>query len=402
MMASGCATDTGVSASCAQQISATTFNVGGRRLSASIVDVEEHPAPPSGYSGFFGGVQLADGGFLAIGFDDAAHEGEFEAGAVWRSDEGTEWARIATEVTRPDGQQVTSSIIEVPGAVVLAGTTIYDQDRFEVLDGQPQVWRSTDGGRTFIADDLGEYSGTLAALATTDGILIAGGATGPGQTEYRPMVWVSTDNGVTWQRSGFDGDLGGAIRALTVTDSGDVIAAGFRLTAAGKMVGAVWRSEDNARSWSAEALPNVQDDRDWGFNTVMAAETGLVATGIYQVDNAFGDNTDPVSYIQVDDDWERATFDFDGAMVLAPVKVGSTVMGLATDYSYDGPQVSRIAVLRAASAEWTLLPLVNEDNDIEQLQAVIPVGDELWLMGRIDKDSGDLAIEILTPEPDSC
>ena len=133
-------------------------------------------------------------GFVAVG----SAGGEGQDGAAWFSPDGTSWTRVDAPSLGGPGRQALESVVSTGDMVVAGG---YATDGYG--QGQPVIWRSTDGakwsnpsaplaldgdGRTAAAD----YSVTRLSY---DGA----GITASGGNAWRPHTWWSTDGGASWR-----------------------------------------------------------------------------------------------------------------------------------------------------------------------------------------------------------
>lgn len=142
-------------------------------------------------------------GFVAVGWERI--DGE-QNGLAWYSPDGVSWERLDAPELGGDSRQALLSVAAVDGAVVAGG---YAAD--ETGQGQPVVWRSDDGqswsepsgplpleeSRRSTASDMSVQSLQLAEPGDDaeegDVTLMASGG-----TRARPHVWRSIDGGETW------------------------------------------------------------------------------------------------------------------------------------------------------------------------------------------------------------
>jgi hypothetical protein len=133
-------------------------------------------------------------GFVAVG----SATGDGQDGAAWFSPDGTTWSRVEAPGLGGPGRQALESVIWTGDVIVTGGYTTDANGQ-----GQPVVWRSTDGakwsnpsaplaldgdGRTAAAD----YSVTALSYDS-------GGITASGGNDWRPHTWWSTDGGQSWR-----------------------------------------------------------------------------------------------------------------------------------------------------------------------------------------------------------
>ncbi len=133
-------------------------------------------------------------GFVAVG--SAAGDGQ--DGAAWFSPDGTTWSQVEAPSLGGPGRQAVESVVWT-GDVVVAGGYATDANG----QGQPVIWRSTDGARWSNPSAplaLDRDGRTAAADYSVTGLSFDGtGITASGGNNWRPHTWWSTDGGQSWR-----------------------------------------------------------------------------------------------------------------------------------------------------------------------------------------------------------
>ncbi len=128
-------------------------------------------------------------GFVAVGSRTVNNNLD---GAVWFSPDGTSWEQIEAPTLGGDGRQAVLSLANAGDVLVAGGYR---------GQGSPVVWRSEDGRSWSAASampvpDSGREGSTVQAVRSItvddEGLVAAGGA------NWRPQVWRSTDAGKSW------------------------------------------------------------------------------------------------------------------------------------------------------------------------------------------------------------
>jgi hypothetical protein len=382
--ACGCsAPDPAVTARCAERANDSTFLFGDRLAGQRLVDVDERPAPPSGYSGFYAATRLANGALVAAGFDDAAREGDFEAGALWHSETGSEWRRVGVNVTEPAGQQVVRDLEGIDNVVVVVGATISDQDGFEILNSEPNMWRSSDSGRSYDLVDLDVDSGLMSGLATDGSEFVAVGYRGTLGDFAGGQIWTSTNAGQDW--SEIDSPQG-AIGLLDVAIDGDEWIVAGVIDSDGSETGQLWKSIDRGRTWSAE--PNVieYEDADWNYGKVEFTDKGPFAMA-----QTVGVGGLPGVMLGAawrhDGAWDRTYVSVEGGFGVIDI---ASFRGeiVASAMAFDDSLAWQLLQFHESDRNWYATQ--SNDDRLIQATALVNVDDELWLLGRVDRRNGDL------------
>jgi hypothetical protein len=139
-------------------------------------------------------VAAVDGGFVAVGSRTADNE---QDGVVWFSADGESWEEVEVGTMAGPGRQALLTVVDA-GDVVVAGGYVGAPGG----KTNPVVWRSQDG-RNWGAptaslplhedNRTGTASLTVRSITADDqGLLATGGA------DWRPQVWRSTDAGKSW------------------------------------------------------------------------------------------------------------------------------------------------------------------------------------------------------------
>lgn len=231
---------------------------------------------------------VAGEGFLAVG--SVSTEGSADAdGAVWRSPDGLEWARVEAPALEGPGDQRLFDVAVGPAGVVAVG-----------VDGESAaVWTSPDGATwQRVAHDeiiFGGPGDQRAEAVTTvpggGGGWLAVGTDG-GVSDGDAAVWRSSD-GASWERVVDGGALGGQGSQIAF----DVVAGpgGFIAVGTDGEVATGWTSADGT-SWTEQALGGSGVAVGLG-----AGDAGLVAVG-----SSPGDGLDAVVWRSPDGlSWER-------------------------------------------------------------------------------------------------
>jgi hypothetical protein len=261
------------------------------------------PAAQDG-SAIIGIVPRPGGGYVAVGYD-----GVFGS-IAWTSSDGTSW----TEVPLPEGWESAgiSRVMPFSGGLLALG-----RDTGDIETDLAAAWISTDGTDWRRVEGGPDMQGQLLdAVETDDGRLIAVGGVPGADTA---AVWISTDAGETWQRSGemienafmwsiaeggpgfvavgWRRDPQPTMAVWTSADGEswtlapdpadslgfegmDIIEEDGTLVMVGSLVqggeGRIWTSEDGL-DW--EAADDAADFTDVHFSSVASTQFGLVAVG---------------------------------------------------------------------------------------------------------------------------
>lgn len=176
---------------------ATTTTLAPREFDTFRVD---HPSTEfedttALYSGASNALHLGDT-WLVAGFDNESDFSQPERGALWRSDDLETWQRIGLDISGADSQQTISALVQVDDAVVALGNDFLHGDP-ESGEADAVAWLSDDSGETFdrvvietdaIVDDavvLGDVLWVVGA-SNVDGDLVG-------------QLWRSTDGGRSWE-----------------------------------------------------------------------------------------------------------------------------------------------------------------------------------------------------------
>jgi molecular chaperone DnaK len=144
-------------------------------------------------------VTAAGSGFLAIGVDRTVDPVDGDA-AVFRSDDGTTWRRVAATGLDGPGPQDVHRVILAGGRYVAVGSALVGAGR------GPAVWTSTDGAKWQPMLSVPPGSPTLwTVLALPDGTLLSCGAAGPVEQPV-PGCWLL--HGTSWDPLDVTSDSG--------------------------------------------------------------------------------------------------------------------------------------------------------------------------------------------------
>ena len=161
-------------------------------LATSLVDSR------ADFSGVRNIVQLADGSWLLSGFDDHSDSSQPEPGAVWRSDDLTEWQRVGDGISDATNQQVIDTIVEVGDTVIAAGSDFArygDDGSGNVPDAV--IWRSDDHGLTFDRQLL-STDGAISGAAVIADVVMVWGLVFDDELIAHGQIWRSDDAGINW------------------------------------------------------------------------------------------------------------------------------------------------------------------------------------------------------------
>ena len=192
------------------------------------------------------------GSFVAVGADqNTALDGKYTA-AVWLLQPGGPAQRVALDDAALGGerQQQMKGVVDTSGGLVAVGQ-----------DGpNASIWRSTDNGATWtkLQDrELRAQPGTtqiMFGIAEHGSNLVAVGAEANADgNQRRGAVWVLRAASGTWAR-GTSADFqprGQALRSVTATPSGDLVAVGYDNGESVRTT-AVWMSTDGVE-WKRRA-----------------------------------------------------------------------------------------------------------------------------------------------------
>ncbi|RKS71134.1 hypothetical protein BZB76_5620 [Actinomadura pelletieri DSM 43383] len=223
-----------------------TSGDGGRTFrSATQQGTDGGVAPSGGVPSAVGGSSR---GWVAIG------SGTEFSGAVWTSENGTEWRRQPDAVgdVFGKGNRVQRIVATDSGYFAIGENSKNGQ----FTDSAPAVWLSGDGRRweARVGDQIGVRvnNGTISlveAAASGDVILLEGLVTPKSgkQGPYR-LVWRSEDGGRTWSTS--DVPVPKGSRGLVVGGGEPGFLAVREIKSGGKLYGQAYTSKDG-RSWTA-------------------------------------------------------------------------------------------------------------------------------------------------------
>ena len=218
------------------------------------------------------GVAATGGGFVAVGRDTDPAGSNFDA-AVWRSDDGLTWERVALPAdgfSGPESQGMND--------VVSTGTGLVAVGR-DGLDAA--VWRSGDGVTwERVRSDVLQGPGAqemIAVVAGGPGLVVVGYDDVGGERRRDAAVW--TFDGVDWSRAGADVLAlpgGQELRAVAIV-AGQVVAAGSD-SAGGDRDGAVWTSPDGIR-WQQARVGELGGTGDQEVDALAAVGGRALAVG---------------------------------------------------------------------------------------------------------------------------
>lgn len=245
-------------------------------------------------------VAAVDGGVVAVGEDRGSDGDHF--GAVWMSSDGVSWRRIRDEsaFTGSQGQTI-HDVVAHGSRIVAVGADLPRAERGQALQedlGVAAVWVSDDGNTwARIAPDqfAADTTRLIHAVASRGSAVVAVGF-GHTRTTVNAAVWISTE-GLRWKNVESEvlhSPVAESMTALAPTSSGFVA-----MGSSGVDV-AVWTSA-NGTDWAKVAHdPNVFGGTLQDHLTVTSVEAfgpGLVAVGHVSTDN---DLEDAVVWISPD------------------------------------------------------------------------------------------------------
>lgn len=190
-------------------------------------------------------VAATSTGFIAVG--RVAPDDDFDA-AVWRSDDGNDWIRVADGDPHLGGgaDQVMSGVVAVGNRLVAVGR-----------NGQKgAAWTSTDGGEdwTLVPGGFPAEGGEVEVLSIVEhnGELIAVGREEVGRRQA--AAWYSDSSGEQWTRAEIanEQNTGQQMVDVVSTRSGLIAVGADRSSPEDSFEAAVWESTDG-REWSAVA-----------------------------------------------------------------------------------------------------------------------------------------------------
>jgi hypothetical protein len=292
---------------------------------------------------------------VAVGFD-LGEDNARPNGAIFVSDDGITWTRLAEEdpALNLGAVQIAAVTDGGPGLVAVGGGC---EDETQGCMPYATAWTSTDGtswSRTVhdpvaFGDLVTETTSMTDVLAGDGGALVAVGwlqdwlvddAGVEQSVTTLPVVWLSSD-GVSWERAwmgeGFEQTVDAFLNGLPTTPmqavargpDGSFVAVGAMLDKNDKSTAAVWTSTDGS-AWdrvdpTSPAFGPGTDmvDVTWGENGFMAVGTvGHSEAGIWQ-------SPDGTTWTRVD----TATQPFDSITYL------TSVAALDTGYVTVGPHI---------------------------------------------------------------
>ncbi|MEQ1701623.1 MAG: sialidase family protein, partial [Ilumatobacteraceae bacterium] len=242
------------------------------------------------FSGVRNILQLADGTWLLSGFDNHSDPSQPEPGAVWHSDDLTEWQRVGDGISDDSNQQVIDTLVEVGDTVLAAGSDFArygDDDSGHVADAA--VWRSDDQGRTFDRQLLATDAAVNGA-AVIDDIVLVWGYEFDDDLVAHGQIWRSDDAGETWTDLSPAASPGqgaaaqplGPIEDLIVWDD-SLVAVGIRTDTDPE--GSDYPLDDIALGSATEAWEPV-DIGIWYSDDIAATWRTATPTGLTGVDGA--------------------------------------------------------------------------------------------------------------------
>lgn len=150
------------------------------------------------YSGARMALQLADGSWLAAGYDNHSTRVQPEPGAVWRSDDLISWQRVGDGISDEDGQQVITALVEVDDRIIATGTNFVRDDLDADLPTyDADVWVSDDRAESFRKVHIVDDAAIRGAAALLDSVY-AWGYEFDDEGIGHGQIWRSDDQGDRW------------------------------------------------------------------------------------------------------------------------------------------------------------------------------------------------------------
>ncbi len=224
-------------------------------------------------------------------------------------EQGLVWQRVMKDAAvfgGPSGQ-VARAVTQVGERLVIAGgeLSLEDGDRDGVLwvsDDQGTTWQRLSHDKSlFGGPGWLEVSSLLVMGSETEQRLVAGGSEQPHDgLDMDGVIWLSDDQGTTWKRAPGVEALGGpdsqTIRALVLVD-GRLLAVGAEQADA-ETRAAVWVSDDRGETWRRVA----HDEAVFGGAGAQAME-GAVTVGTRVIGVGVDQGGDGAAAVWVSDDW---------------------------------------------------------------------------------------------------
>ena len=331
---------------------------------------------------------------VAIGFD-VGEDNARPNGAIFASDDGVAWTRLAEEdpVLNLGAVQIAAVTEGGPGLVAVGRGC---EDETQGCTPYATAWTSTDGRSwsrtehdpvafgdlvtetTGMNDVLADDEGTLVAVGLLQDWLVDDAGVEQSVTTF-PAVWLSSD-GVSWERTligdGFEQAVDAFLNGLPTTPmqavargpDGSFVAVGAMLDMNDKSTAAVWTSIDGS-AWdrvdpTSLAFGPGTDmvDVTWGESGFMAVGTvGDSEVGIWQ-------SPDGTAWTRVD----TATQPFDSITYL------TSVAALDTGYVTVGPHIVETGSLTLWTSpngeNWTRVHVIQTEDSYASKIVVVDGG----------------------------
>ena len=326
---------------------------------------------------------LLAGGEVATGLRTTA--------ALWYSENGQEWERVADDPAVFGGPDVFGGTRI--NDLATDGTTIVAVGSDDTDGAGGAVWVSSDGRHWEKVTDPGGVftsSGYLHARAVTaggPGFVAVGNEVG-GPDRGVAAVWVSTD-GRSWQRVTSDSFTGPGSRAM-----GDVTTLGSRVVAGGQIGrdAGVWVSEDGL-TWEVAYPVTPSIGLDQHILSVAATEQGLVAVGAKETsadvwDAAVWVSEDGLTWDQVATN--NLALGGPGSQIMTAVATagpGLVAVGQEHPDNQTPEAFNSVVWTSVDGTKWTRLPGPIEDNRGLQLWSVVGTNTGIIAVGWQTTDS---------------
>jgi hypothetical protein len=330
-------------------------------------------------------------GYLAVGTDQPAGQ-SYANPVVWTARrDGTHWTRTGHLKSSARALPRLHGIVSSPDGVQVAVGSITDDsepDKPPCCDGGPGFFISTDGGRNFnpatdvqtVRQPDGSQYGLVevnAIAAGTDGTLVgvgeASGAPDTAEWFLRPLTWISTDDGQSWQVLDLPMDSGaGGLAAGITVDSQGFLAVGTEYpnqnADAGEPV--MWRSTDGT-NWTATTVP-----ANGGATGIASSDAGIVVVGTTEktVDGV-SQNCGGTMWFSNDDGSTWTHTDRDPNLLLLSVGLAQdgTFIAVGSTCWDTGPTRRPIGYSSANGQDWQILKTAKSSKAGEML-GVAPFG----------------------------
>ncbi len=278
------------------------------------------------------------------------------------------WRRVSSSVFDGPGRQAINRAVAARSSIYAVGY----EDPPGIDDGDPVVWRSSDGVHWARTTKTEPGTEGMDAVAAHGKDLVAVGS----QDQQRARVWIIPADGSPWDTIEKTGISGGSAIHKVIPTSVGLVAVGW---ASGSIDSdaSVWRSADG-REWTLDtadafAGPAGSDQEMWG---VTAFSGGLVAAGS---DDRGGD-PDAAFWLHDQDGWsEPVLLRKDGDQVVKAVVAGGGGLVAVGSTVSAGSQDAAIWI-SADGSKWHAVPGLAAPGS-QQLTGVVAYGSGFVAVG---------------------